>query len=280
MRKSILIFVLLITLSPFAFAILNGDFSLGEYSWNVYKTAESSVNFYPSPMPDPYVQILAHGSGGYAGIYQIETGFTSGEWKATFNIKYVSAGLGGLITIGWTDISGDFGSYYQEITSGGTYTVNCNNIAFPYVTVQADSTYIVNALVEVDDISTEQVGGDSNPPTYGLGIPPGAQNAYRVDGNTKAVVTWSPATDDSTPAYQMKYNVHTAETAGAVFTTPLKTDTFTGTLVGYVTGLDPTKTYYFGVRAEDQAGNEETNTVVLSSAPQTAVPNPVWNLYE
>jgi len=74
--------------------------------------------------------------------------------------------------------------------------------------------------------------------------------------------------------------VHTAETAGAVFTAPLKTDTFTGTLVGYVTGLDPTKTYYFGVRAEDQAGNEEANTVVLSSTPQTAVLNPVWNLYE
>jgi len=276
MRKSILIFVLLITLSPFAFAILNGDFDLGEAFWTAYTSGSGSVAFYPAPFG--YVRILA--LNGYSGIYQNETGFTSGEWKATFTISNISTGLNALVTIGWTDASGDFAGFYQEINSTGTYTVNCNNPSYKYVTVQCDASWIVSAIVEVETITTQQVGGDSNPPTYGPGIPPGAQNVYRVDANTKAIVAWSPATDDSTPAYQMKYNVHTAETAGAVFTTPLKTDTFTGTLVGYVTGLDPTKTYYFGVRAEDQAGNEETNTVVLSSAPQTAVPNPVWNLYE
>jgi len=275
MRKTILLFIALITLCSIAFPILNGNFDLGEAFWTKYYTGSGSVAFYPDPFS--YVRILA--LSGTSGIWQQETGFISGEWKATFTITNISTGLNALVTIGWTDISGDFAGFYQEINSNGTYTVNCNNSSYKYVTVQCDASWIVSAIVEVDEISTQQLG-DSVPPTYGLGIPPGIQAVYRTYANTAAQVTWSPATDNSTPSNQIKYNVYCAETAGAVFTTPFKTVTFVGALTGLVDGFDPTKAYYFGVRAEDQATNEETNTVVLSSAPQTAVPNPVWNLYE
>ena len=276
MRKTILLFIALITLCSIAFPILNGNFDLGEAFWTKYYTGSGSVAFYPDPFS--YVRILA--LNGTSGIWQQETGFTSGEWKATFTITNISTGLNALVTIGWTDISGDFAGFYQEINSNGTYTVNCNNSNYRYVTVQCDASWIVSAIVEVDTITTQQVGGDSNPPTYGVGVPPGIQAVYRTDANTAAQVTWSPATDNSTPSNQIKYNVYCAETAGAVFTTPFKTVTFVGALTGLVDGFDPTKAYYFGVRAEDQATNEETNTVVLSASPQTDVPNPVWNLYE
>ena len=49
MRKSILIFVLLITLSLFAFAILNGDFDLGSAFWTEYTSGSGSVAYRGNP---------------------------------------------------------------------------------------------------------------------------------------------------------------------------------------------------------------------------------------
>ena len=153
MQKKIF-FQILLFLSLFfpALCIEDGEFIFGNLHWIPYYSAESSVAFYPSPFPDPYVRILAHGSWGYAGIYQQETQQSQGSTIAIFNIKSVSTGLGALITIGWTDISGDFGSYYKEITQAGVYEVVCTNTAFPYVTVQADGSNVINAIVEVDSI--------------------------------------------------------------------------------------------------------------------------------
>ena len=275
MKRDYIFFILIMLISLSARGILNGTFEQGEAYWNQYYSGDDTIQFYSAP-PLSFVRILAR--NGYAGIWQEETAFTSGEWQAIFDIQNVSTGLNAIVTIGWTNITGDFGSYYKEIKTSGTHIVTCNNSSYRYVTVQCDASWIVDALVEVEDIFTQQLD-DSVPPTYGVGVPPGIQSVNRIDGNTKAVVTWSQATDNLTPSNLMKYNVYTAESVSNVFTSPLKKDTFTGVLTGNVTGLDPSKTYYFGVRAEDLAWNEETNTVILSSAA-TAVPQNIWNLYE
>lgn len=153
MQKKIFvqIFLFLHLLLP-ALCIQDGGFVNGDLYWTPYYDSGSSVAFYPSPIPDPYVRILAHGSGGYAGIYQQETGQSQGNTTAIFNIKSVSVGLGGIVTIGWTDVSGDFGTYYKEITQPGIHQVVCSNTSFPYVTVQADGSNVVNSIVEVDSI--------------------------------------------------------------------------------------------------------------------------------
>ena len=151
-RKLILLFVITVCLFSSALAIQDGEFKEGDKYWETYISSGSSVNFYPEPMPDPFVRICATKSGGYAGIYQEETKQNQGMTRAIFHLKSVSVGLNALVTIGWTDITGDFGSYYKEVDSSGTYEVDCTNTSFPFVTVQCDSSNIVNAIVEVDEI--------------------------------------------------------------------------------------------------------------------------------
>lgn len=179
MNFRVIFSIILTVIVPFvSFAIRNGDFSEWNAYWNSYYTGSGSVTFYGPPYPDPYVRILA--LNGTAGIWQEETGFAAGEtWRAKFVIKSVSAGLNAIITIGWTDISGDFGIYYKEIKSPGTYYVDCNNYNYRYLTVQADASFIVTAIVEVDEIATIQIEpvnfeGDSNGWTFS----PMAINSY------------------------------------------------------------------------------------------------------
>lgn len=152
--KTVFIIPIILLLSCFTtvYSITDGDFFYGELYWKTYASYDSSVAFYPDPFPDPFVRILAHGSQGYAGIYQKETGQATGNTRAIFYLKTISAGLGGEITVGWTNQQGSFSNYYVVAKNPGTFTVDCSDTSYPYVTVQADSTYIVNAIVEVDKI--------------------------------------------------------------------------------------------------------------------------------
>lgn len=98
---------------------------------------------------------------------------------------------------------------------------------------------------------------DNTPPTY-TG-PVGIISAARPSDNTVAELTWGSATDDTSASSAIRYNVYAATTQAAVFSgSPVKV--LTGVTSGQITGLDPHTHYYFGVRAEDEAGNEETNT--------------------
>ena len=98
---------------------------------------------------------------------------------------------------------------------------------------------------------------DSTPPTYTGHV--GIISASRPSDNTEANLTWGSATDDTSAASAIRYNVYASTTQAAVFSgSPVKV--FTGVTLGQITGLDPHTHYYFGVRAEDEAGNEETNT--------------------
>ncbi len=83
-------------------------------------------------------------------------------------------------------------------------------------------------------------------------------------GTTQSVdLIWSAATDSSPP---ITYNIYWATSSGAQnFTTPNATSS-SGT-GGTVSSLTDGQIYYFVVRAEDAAGNEETNTVQYSATP-------------
>lgn len=152
MKRILFLCIMILFIISQASAIQDGEFIYGSQHWHTYTSSGSSVNFYPDPMPDPFVRICATSWEGYAGIYQQELEQGQGKTRAIFHLKSVSAGLNALVTVGWTDIDGDFGSYYKEVTSAGTYTVDCNNTNFPFVTVQGDSSHVINAIVEVDEI--------------------------------------------------------------------------------------------------------------------------------
>lgn len=163
-------------------------------------------------------------------------------------------------------------SYFEYVfTSPGDYYVGSQH-AFTLWNSNA-SNYTLSGTYQYLDV-------DDQAPTY-TG-PAGVRGALRLSGSESqtALVSWYPATDNRTPSDQMKYNVYRATTPGAVFSGAPVT-TFVGVLAGKVPGLDPDPSidYWFGVRAEDEAGNEEQNTRVVKMANPLAVPWARWMLY-
>jgi hypothetical protein len=80
-----------------------------------------------------------------------------------------------------------------------------------------------------------------------------------------ALVTWDPATDDTTTAANMQYDVYAFEvpvTKDTTFTTPV--GTFTGVTQGQITGLLPGTHYRVVCRASDEAKNQEDNRVTVA----------------
>jgi len=74
-------------------------------------------------------------------------------------------------------------------------------------------------------------------------------------------LTWEAATDNVTPSSKIIYNVYQATTAGGEnFSQPTYT-TAAGVTSFDTPQLPLVKTFYFVVRARDQAGNEDSNTV-------------------
>src|SRR6266567_689812 len=90
--------------------------------------------------------------------------------------------------------------------------------------------------------------------------PPKGAGPIGEGGTSSYHLSWEAAKDNVTPSSKIVYNVYQATTAGGEnFSQP------TYTTAAGVTSFDtpqlPTgKTFYFVVRARDQAGNEDSNT--------------------
>jgi hypothetical protein len=108
------------------------------------------------------------------------------------------------------------------------------------------------------------VDGDHAPPTFaGLTSattcipgpigPPGRTSSHHL--------IWDPATDNVTPSSQIVYDIYQATTPGGEnFSMPTYT-TAPGATAFDTPQLSADQTFYFVVRARDQAGNEDSNTV-------------------
>jgi hypothetical protein len=74
-------------------------------------------------------------------------------------------------------------------------------------------------------------------------------------------LSWEAATDNVTPSNKIVYNIFQATTAGGEdFSQPTYTTT-PGATSFDTPQLSSVKTFYFVVRARDQAGNEDSNKV-------------------
>jgi hypothetical protein len=106
-------------------------------------------------------------------------------------------------------------------------------------------------------------GSDTTPPSFGglqraFACTPGPQ---RPGETTPFTLSWTAATDDRTQSSQIVYDVYESTTpAGESFATPTWT-TPPGVTTYRTPGLPSHGTFYFVVRARDQAGNEDANTV-------------------
>lgn len=104
---------------------------------------------------------------------------------------------------------------------------------------------------------------DSTPPTFG-----GVTNVIADDDTGDITLVWNVAVDpnepecNSDPSIPIIYNIYVSEVPGSFdFAQPTAT---TSQQQYPFLDLERGVTYYFTVRAEDGAGNEETNTVSLS----------------
>jgi hypothetical protein len=103
---------------------------------------------------------------------------------------------------------------------------------------------------------------DTTPPTFAGAI--GAAAA----GSTSITVHWTAATDNITPQSGIIYLVYRSTTTGFTSSSTTLISTTAAGATSYTdTGLVSGATYYYVVRAKDQAGNIDSNTVQVSAAP-------------
>ncbi|MBI2061545.1 MAG: hypothetical protein HYT87_17530 [Nitrospirae bacterium] len=103
---------------------------------------------------------------------------------------------------------------------------------------------------------------DTTPPTFS-----GASSAASASA-TRINLTWTAATDAVSASAAIIYRICQSTTTGTCQTTFTTTYTTAAGAVSYgVDSLTTGTTYYFVVRAVDEAGNVETNTVQVSAAP-------------
>jgi hypothetical protein len=118
---------------------------------------------------------------------------------------------------------------------------------------------------------TTPPSGGGTPPSGGGGTPPtfaGLQSAFACTPGpqspgqtTPFTLNWQAATDAVTPSSEIVYDVYVATTPGGEsFSKPTWT-TPAGVTTYQTPGLASHGDFYFVVRARDQAGNEDHNTV-------------------
>jgi hypothetical protein len=122
-----------------------------------------------------------------------------------------------------------------------------------------------------------KIGGpDVTAPTYAGTV--GLLTAERLVGNTSTRLTWSQAQDNVTAAGALRYDIYYSTSQATVFSAGVK-QTVTADTTVVIDNLTALQTYYFAVRARDEAGNRESNTVIKENKP---IPNAAhgWMLFE
>jgi hypothetical protein len=96
-------------------------------------------------------------------------------------------------------------------------------------------------------------------------VPPVFYGLSSIDDvtETSLVLLWDPASDDKTTQNNIQYLIFISQTPNNQnFNAP--SITVTGTTYANISGLNPNSTYYFVVKAKDEAGNQDGNTRELS----------------
>ena len=119
--------------------------------------------------------------------------------------------------------------------------------------------------------ATTPEASDTTPPAFA-----GLVEAAAVS-DTQIMLSWAAGTDNETLADDLVYHVYRSTVSGSYnFSAPAFT-TAPGETSATLGSLSPSSTHYFIVRAEDAAGNVDTNTVERSattlSGPDTTPPN-------
>src|SRR5438094_808946 len=136
------------------------------------------------------------------------------------------------------------------------------HIRRPAVTLGSLLLLTIGALLVIS-APAEAKRADETPPSFA-----GLQSAVTCipgpvgGGRTAAYnLKWDPATDDVSPSKKIVYDVYQANTAGGEDFTNATYTTSAGATSFTTPPLPTDKDFYFVVRARDQAGNRDSNTV-------------------
>lgn len=154
---------------------------------------------------------------------------------------------------------------YTSAAGATTYTITglTQNTTYYFVVRAQDSS----SNIDTNTIEKTVTTPESIPPTFS-----GLATALPNSG-TEILLSWNAATDNVTPSAQIVYEICQSTTTGSCNTTwTANYTTQPGNLVYPVSGLTPGMSYFFMVRAKDQAGNIDTNTAEVSAA--TLSPDP------
>ena len=164
----------------------------------------------------------------------------------------------------------DFVAAPQLTTAPGATSVTDTTVA-PGTTY----FYVVRARDEAGNRDANTVERSATTPILDVTPPTFAGAASATPAGTSAItLTWVAATDDVSAQGAIVYAVYRAlNPGGQSFVTPTYT-TAAGVVSFDATGLSPDTTYYFVVRARDEAGNADGNTVEVSATTDPVVPPP------
>lgn len=165
---------------------------------------------------------------------------------------------------------------YQGVTAGGetfnqpSYTTAPGATTFSIGKLPIRTTYyfVVRARDEAGNVDSNKVEVSATTPAISdMMAPTFAGLGSATAAGSMINLSWNAATDAVTGAAQMVYSIYQAtSTGGQNFNTPTYTTAAGQTSFG-VGGLTPGQTYYFVVRAQDQAGNLDANKVEKSATP-------------
>lgn len=195
-------------------------------------------------------------------------------WGPTAGIMSVSVTLEGVET--QTDNFEEPPPYENDYTSTFSFTAPNQPGATLLVTAKVMGWADESPAYAYSHIKIKNAP-DTTAPTYSGTA--GVKAATRLFGNASATIEWYEAQDNRSAAGAIKYNVYTATTSAAVFTGSAAAQ-FTGVTSGTIDNLNPTTSYYVGVRAVDEAGNEEKNTRTVKLDPLPNAAKGSWALYE
>jgi len=198
------------------------------------------------------------GLGSATAVSSTEIGL---QWSAATDNVTPSSNIVYLIYMATTSGGQSFVTPTATTAPGATtYTLaGLSPNTMYYIVVRARDEAGNTDANTVEKSATTLPEGDTTPPTFG-----GLESATAMS-QTTVELTWSPATDDVTPSSNIVYLVYVALTPGGEnFTVPIYV-TPPGATVYPATGLSQGVTYYFVVRARDEANNIDSNTVERSA---------------
>jgi hypothetical protein len=258
------------------------NFNLPSYASDPGVTSYT-VAALPTPGVDYYFVVRAHDAAGNIDSNTVEVSSKPGA----DTVPPVFAGCTSAVTLNSTEVTVTWDQATDNTTPQpqiaydifAATTPGQENYTTPSATVTGVSVGVVSMLhpattyyfvCRAHDLSGNEDGNtsersattpvDTTPPTF-AGL-----TAITSVTATSVQLDWVPATDPQTPTPQIVYDVFQSTTSGGeAFTSAPTATSMPGATSITLSNLPPSSTLYWVVRARDLAGNEDTNTVELST---------------